>query len=256
MQTWFWTLVVLVGYMTLFYLFALRLRNNSIVDIGWGPGFILVGIFQFMMVDGNVSIRTIVYTCLVLVWAARLSWHIGLRNHGKSEDFRYAAMRAGWGNAWWWKGFTNVFLLQAAVLWVVSIPIVILWQTPDASWDWIGILGVVIWGVGMFFEVVGDAQLAAFKRDPANKGHVIMNGLWKFTRHPNYFGEALLWWGFAAGQLGLTYGWIGLVSPLILNLLLLYVSGVPMLEKKYEHHPEFQAYARVTSRLIPWFPKK
>lgn len=257
MNEWMWTLAGTVIYMTLFYAVAFRLRNNGIIDIGWGPGFILVAVIQIALHGWEAAdFRTWLLTAMVVVWGIRLSWHIGLRNAGKPEDFRYAEMRKGWGDAWWWKGYTNVFLLQAVILWVFSVPVVLLWQHPSVGWDVWTIIGIVLWLVGMIFEVIGDAQLAAFKKNPAHRGQVITTGLWRYTRHPNYFGEALLWWGFSICLLGQPFGWLGLISPLLLNLSLLYFSGVPMLEKKYADHPQFQAYAKVTSRFIPMPPKK
>jgi steroid 5-alpha reductase family enzyme len=242
-------------YMTAVFVLALRRKDNSIVDIGWGLGFILVALLTFFK-SGSWGARQILVTTLVVVWGTRLSVHLYFRKRGKGEDFRYAQWRRSWGRWFVIRSYVQIFLLQAVFLMVIAGPIILVNRTtagPLTIWDGAGLL---VWALGFLFETVGDAQMERFKADPANRGRIITSGLWRLTRHPNYFGEAAMWWGIFLIGLAVPRGWTGIVSPALITFLLVKVSGVPMLEKKYAGNPEFAAYARRTSVFIPWFSKK
>jgi steroid 5-alpha reductase family enzyme len=240
--------LVICLYMTIVFILALIRKDNSIVDVAWGIGFIIVAIYSLIQ-SGEVDLRKMVVTLLVLLWGMRLSFHIMVRNSGKGEDFRYKA----WRNTWKWfflRSFFQVFMLQGFFMLIISSPV---WFINASSGGKLGIwdsLGLMIFGAGFMLEVVADYQLAEFKKVPENKGRIITSGLWAMSRHPNYFGEALLWWGISLYALSFPDGWYTMIGPLILTLLLRFVSGVPMLERKYENHPDWADYKAKTAPLF------
>ncbi|MBU3161182.1 DUF1295 domain-containing protein [Clostridium frigoris] len=248
------TILVFI-YMSIFFIIAQMIKNNSIVDMGWGLGFVLISIYT-LFIGGNYNLRAVIVTALVFVWGIRLFYHILKRNLGKPEDFRYVAFRRNWGRWVMPRAFLQVFMLQGAIMLVIAYPIIMNNATSKGSLGILEFVGIVIWIVGFIFEALGDKQLKNFIADKKNKGHIMKRGLWKFTRHPNYFGEATMWWGIFIITLSSKSGIIGIISPIIITLLLLYVSGVPMLEKHYKDNKEFEAYAKITSKFIPWFPKR
>jgi steroid 5-alpha reductase family enzyme len=194
---------------------------------------------------------------LITFWGLRLAGHIFLRKLGESgEDFRYRQWREQWGKTFVWRSFLQIFMLQGTVVWLVSLPVLLVINQPGGALGIVDLLGVFIWLLGFSFEAIGDWQLLHFKRDTGNRGKVIQSGLWRYTRHPNYFGEATLWWGVFLIAFGSPLGWIAIFSPLLINFLLLKVSGIPMLEAKYQGNPEFEAYKNRTNAFFPWFPKK
>lgn len=242
-------------YMTAVFLLALRLKDNSIVDIAWGPGFVLVALLSYLW-GGTPIARHLLVTGLVTVWGIRLAVHIFLRKKGRGEDFRYAQWRQSWRKLFVLRSYFQVFFLQGVLLLLIAYPIININLSPARPlgiWDGLGFL---VWTLGFVFEVASDAQMERFRRDPANKGRIIATGLWRFSRHPNYFGEATMWWGIFLIGLAVPRGWMGMLSPVLITFLLIKVSGVPMLEKKYAGNPEFAAYARRTSVFVPWFPKR
>ncbi|MGM0688154.1 MAG: DUF1295 domain-containing protein [Bacillota bacterium] len=247
--------IVIFIYFFAFFLVAQYIRNNSIVDMGWGAGFVLVA-FVILVSQGAYVERNLLITLLVTIWGGRLTYYIVRRNWGKPEDFRYAKWRKEWGKWLEPRAFLQIFMLQGVLMLIIGYPIIVVNANPQPGLNFIDYLGLLIWITGFIFESVGDKQLAEFKKDPANKGHVIQSGLWKYTRHPNYFGEATMWWGIFLLTISVPLGWSAVISPLTITLMLLYVSGVPMLEKKYKDNPEFQEYARRTNKFFPWFPKK
>jgi steroid 5-alpha reductase family enzyme len=247
--------VVVFIYMTIFFIVAQIKKNNSIVDMGWGLGFVLIAIYT-LLIEKKYSFKAIAVTTLVCVWGLRLFYHIFKRNIGKAEDFRYAAWRKAWGKWLVPRAFLQVFMLQGAIMLIVAYPIIMRNVSAKGNLDLLGLIGLGIWIVGFVFEALGDKQLKAFIKDKKNKGHIMQEGLWKYTRHPNYFGEATMWWGIYLLSLSSIKSIYGIISPLTITLMLLYVSGVPMLEKHYKDNKEFQAYARITSKFIPWFPRR
>jgi steroid 5-alpha reductase family enzyme len=241
--------------MTGLFILALILKDNSIVDVGWGLGFVLVAVLSVLR-DPGFEPRHILVTALVLAWGFRLAVHIFQRNRKRGEDFRYAAWRERWGRWFVVRSYFQIFMLQGLFLILISAPLPLINRAPGrplGPWD---AAGALLWLTGFFFESVADAQLARFKKDPAHKGRLIRSGLWAYSRHPNYFGEALMWWGIYAIALAVPGGWMLVFSPLLITLLLRFVSGVPLLEKKYRDRPEFQEYKKRTNAFIPWFPRR
>jgi steroid 5-alpha reductase family enzyme len=248
---------VVLAYMTAIWLVSLGLRNASIVDVFWGLGFALLAAVSFVATDGFLG-RKILITTLVAVWGLRLSLYILWRNWGKGEDYRYRAWREKAGEKFWWVSFFQVFLLQGVLLWLISAPILAgqFYDSPDEL-TVVDLLGTLAWAVGFFFEAVGDWQLASFKADPANKGKVMRSGLWRYTRHPNYFGDATVWWGYFVIAAGTVDGLWTVFSPILMTVLLLRVSGVALLERaQVQTKPQYGAYIESTSAFLPWFPRR
>lgn len=241
---------------TLLWLLSLPLQNASIMDRFWGIGFIIIAWLAFTLTQQGYLPRNTLISVLVTIWGLRLAIHITLRNRDKPEDPRYAAWRKKGGDHWWWLSFFQVFLLQGLVIWLISAPVIAA-QTSGVPailtpLDWIGVL---LWTIGMLFETIGDAQLMRFKANPANSGKLLTQGLWKYTRHPNYFGEALVWWGLYV--IALASGtWWAIFSPTLVTFLLLKVSGVAMLEQKLKTRPGYEEYMRTTSAFFPWLPNR
>lgn len=245
------------------WLLSIPLRNVSIVDIGWGLGFVAVagaGVWRCGLTFEVAQWSRWLLPVLVTIWGLRLALHLATRNIGKPEDYRYAAMREARGAAFVWSSLGIVFGLQGAVMWIVSLPVQMALARPAlTTCHVLSAIGVAVWIVGFAFEAIGDWQLAQFKADPAHKGRVMDSGLWKWTRHPNYFGDFLIWWGHWLLSLGVSdYGstWWSIVSPLLMSFLLIRVSGVALLEKALKaRSPEYAAYIERTSAFIPWWPK-
>lgn len=242
-------------YMVLIFLIAQLKKDNSIVDIAWGGGFILVGILTFFL-NGEIILRSLIVTCLVVIWGSRLAVYIYIRHRGKGEDFRYARWRDEWGQWFILRSFFQIFMLQGLLLLVISYSVILVNHSPKEGLGFLDYIGIIIWLIGFFFEAVGDYQLIRFKKKPENKGKIMTGGLWRFTRHPNYFGEAVMWWGIFLIALSVRYGWTAVISPVVITFLLLRVSGVIMLEKKYKDNEEYAEYARRTKAFLPWPPKK
>lgn len=242
-------------FMTAVFVYASVKKDNSVVDIAWGLGFICIALLTLILEKGIVW-RQMLVTALVFIWGTRLAVHISLRKKGKGEDWRYAKWRREWGRRFLLRSFFQIFMLQGLFLLIIVYPVILVNHSPGRGFTFLDILGTSVWIFGFFFEAVGDYQLARFKKNPKNKGKILTDGLWKFTRHPNYFGEAMMWWGVFLIVLSVPYGWTAAFSPLFITVLLLRVSGVTMLEKKYEHDMNFAAYARKTSPFLPWFPKR
>ncbi len=249
------TALAVFFYMTAVFLIALLKKDNSVVDIAWGPGFVVVALLSFFWEPGFEA-RHVLITALVLAWAARLALHIYLRNKGRGEDFRYAQWRRCWGRWFVLRSFFQIFMLQGIFLLLISYPLALVNLSAAEGLSPLDIAGTLVWLVGFFFEAVGDYQLKKFKQKAENRARIMTTGLWKYTRHPNYFGEATQWWGIFLIALSVPGGWTAVISPLTISFLLLLVSGVAMLEKKYAGNEEFAEYARRTNAFFPWVPKK
>jgi steroid 5-alpha reductase family enzyme len=243
-------------YMVLLWPVSLIKKDASIADIFWGLGFVMIAWLSFFITDGYV-VRKLLIVCLTSIWGIRLFVHILLRHIGKGEDPRYGVMRKNHGKNFWWVSLFTVFMLQGFLLWVVSLPVQIgQWASLPASLTWLDGLGTLIWVVGFTFEAVGDWQLAQFLKNPENRGSVMNKGLWAYTRHPNYFGESLIWWGMYIITLAVPGTFWGIIGPVTITFLLLKVSGVPMLEDLMREQPEYRAYIEETNAFFPWFPRK
>jgi steroid 5-alpha reductase family enzyme len=194
---------------------------------------------------------------LTTLWGVRLGGYLYWRNHGKGEDFRYQAMRKHYGSMFALKSLFIVFGLQGVLMWIVSLPVQLGQMTNNAKIGIVGFVGIAVWVVGFLFESVGDIQLARFKANSANSGKVMDKGLWKFTRHPNYFGDACAWWGIALIAAESRIGLFGIFGAIVMNILLLKYSGVPILEKSInKRRPGYEEYQRRTSSFVPRLPKK
>ena len=264
------TLIVILIHFTIYFFRAVKQNNYGIIDIGWGQGFVLVVwlLMIFRVFFLGAIANPIGYLTLILttIWGLRLSSHIRDRNHGKPEDKRYTAMRAKIKAPYvLLKSYVKIFLLQALFMFIISL--VLVFNVMSGFVDPVTplslipiIMGVFVWLVGYIFQSVGDRQLAVFISKPENKGKLMMQGLWAFTRHPNYAGEVMMWWGVAfigfANGFGIVFPLIALISPLVVTWLLRYVSGVPLLEKHMKTKPGFAEYEKTTNIFFPWFPKK
>jgi len=246
---------LLWGYMNLWFVVSLIKRRNDVADEAWGLGFVLLAWTSFFL-SGGSGLRSILVGILVSVWGLRLAWHIHARHRGKPEDFRYLAWRQEWGRWFYVRSYAQVYLLQGALLFLISLPVLIINRRANPTFGFLNGIGVCVWLGGFVFESVGDAELARFLKDRLNRGKILQSGLWKYTRHPNYFGEVAQWWGIWLVALDAAGGWFGVIGPLTITILILKVSGIPMLEKKMAENPHFAEYKRKTSAFIPWFPKR
>ncbi|MEI7521054.1 MAG: DUF1295 domain-containing protein [Thermoleophilia bacterium] len=247
--------IVIAAVMIITWVVSLVLRDASVVDPVWPLAFIAVAITALIAGGGDEG-RRILLACVVAIWGARLSIHLLVRNAGKGEDFRYAAMRARRGRRFWLTSLVTVFLLQGLLVWVVSLPVQ-LSAIPDRPLGWLAIVGAIVWALGLAFEAIGDAQLTRFKANPASRGQVLNTGLWRYTRHPNYFGDFLVWWGIFLIAAESGAGAWGVAGPLLMTLLLVKVSGAGLLEKDIAvRRPGYADYVRRTSGFIPRPPKR
>jgi steroid 5-alpha reductase family enzyme len=238
------------------WLVSLPLRNASIVDLIWGFGFVLVAWAVRLTVDGN-SARQWLLVAMVTLWGLRLSAYLTWRNHGNGEDYRYKAMRKHWGARFWWVSLFTVFALQGILMWTVSLSVQLGQVPDDPGLGVLAAIGVVVWAVGLAFEAVGDAQLARFKAEPANAGTVMDRGLWRYTRHPNYFGDCCVWWGITLVAIESGLGAVGIVGAVVMTVLLRRVSGVTLLEKSLKkRRAGYDEYIARTSPFIPRPPKR
>ncbi len=260
--TYLFTLILLFVYATILFCVALYKKDNSIMDIAYGPAYIFVTAYLLLLTVSfnSTSLHFLIPCILVFVWGTRLAFRIYRKNKGKPEDFRYATWRTSWqqkGKLYFYlRSYLQVFLLQALVVSIVLIPITSIFVYSTTVISNLYILGCVLWCTGFVFEAIGDSQLDRFiaSKNP-NKGTIMTSGLWKYTRHPNYFGESLMWWSLAVIAWSVTGSLAVFLSPLLITYLLLYVSGVPMLEKKWKGNEEWESYKKKTSVFFP-LPQK
>lgn len=223
-------------------------------DVAWGLGFVLMAWTSFYLA-GHFKMRGLLVCTLVSIWGTRLAWHIHMRNNGKPEDYRYLAWRELWGRYFFVRSYLQVYVLQGLLLFLITFPVFLINNSSNSSLGWTDLAGVAVWLFGFYFESVGDAQLAQFLKNSANKGKLMQSGLWAFTRHPNYFGEVTQWWGIWLIALSVPGGLFAIIGPLTITFLILKISGIPMLEKKMEENPEFAEYKRRVSIFFPLLPK-
>lgn len=238
---------------------ALFLENNSIIDIVYGPLFV-IALWSLALFWEHWSDRQWLLIVLITLWGLRLGLRILRKNWRKPEDFRYHAWREAWTKRgmlyFFFRSLTQIYLLQGMVVLIVLAPVLLTFSQAQAPLMWFNYFGAGLWLIGFFFEAVGDWQLDRFIRNPDNQGKIMTSGLWRYTRHPNYFGESTMWWGIFLLVLGLPLSPLALVSPLLITFLLLKVSGIPMLEARFAGRPDWEEYKRKTSAFLPWFPKK
>jgi steroid 5-alpha reductase family enzyme len=230
-----------------------RQGRVSVVDTAWGLGFVLVALLAAIAGSGSGA-RRLVLLAMVALWGVRLAWHMQRRNAGKGEDPRYAAMLDGQPGDPFWVAVRKVYAVQGISLWFVSLPIQVSAAAGDGVW-WVAALGVLAWAVGLVFEAVGDRQLRDFKADPANQGKVMDRGLWSWTRHPNYFGDASIWWGLYLVAASAWPGVLTVLSPVAMTYFLVYATGARLLEQHMAQRPGYAAYQRRTSYFLPRPPR-
>ena len=247
---------ILLAATFLLWLVSLALRDASIVDIWWGPGFALLAWSGFLLAGGDHP-RRLLIAVLAALWGLRLGIYLLWRNAGEGEDPRYVAMRKHHGERFAWVSLFTVFWLQGGLQWVVGLPLQLTQAAPgDAALGALDALGCAIFAFGLAFETIGDLQLARFKADPRNDGQVMDRGLWRYTRHPNYFGDCVAWWGIFVVALGGPLGLVSIVGPAVMTFLLLRVSGVALLERTIsKRRPAYEDYVRRTSAFVPRPPR-
>jgi len=237
------------------WLLSLVLHDVSIVDIVWGAGFVVVAWISFVVGEG-VQERRLLLVALTTLWGLRLAAYLLWRNAGKGEDFRYQSMRRRQGPTFPIHSLLTVFGLQGLIMWVVSLPVQLGSSATSPDLGLLAVAGSLVWAVGFGFESIGDYQLARFKADPDNEGRVMDRGLWRYTRHPNYFGDCCVWWGLFVITLEADGGWRSIVGPLVMTLFLVRISGVAMLERSLiKRRPGYADYIARTSAFLPWPPK-
>lgn len=237
------------------WIVSVIVKNASIVDIVWGLGFVIVSWVLVLSIDGDRG-RQFVLAILVSIWGLRLAGYLFKRNHGKGEDWRYVAMRKQWGSKFPFVSLVTVFGLQGVIMWLVSLPVQIGNGDDSPGVGPVAVMGIMVWLVGIAFEAVGDAQLARFKANPDNTGKVMDQGLWSLTRHPNYFGDSMVWWGIAIVAAEAGVGAFGFIGASVMTFLLVRVSGVALLEKSLrKRKPEYEDYVRRTSSFFPRPPR-
>ncbi len=244
-------LIVVFIYFLLFFIVGTIIKNNSIVDIGWGFGFVLT-VWVLFFISKDYTVSKIIVNTMVTIWGLRLFYTILKRNLFKEEDFRYKNWRKEWGKYVIPRAFFQVYMFQGLFMLTVGVGAFYV-NIYDIAFSWLMVIGVVIWIIGFYFEAKGDYELKQHIKNSENRGKLLTTGLWKYTRHPNYFGEAVMWWGIflviIISDLSL---WYLAISPIIITFLLRFVSGVPMLERKMSKKPGWDEYAKKTSAFIPF----
>lgn len=258
-QNLYVTAAILLVCVLLLWLLSIRLSDISIIDIFWGPAFGIVALAGYFVSTGQgFEARRVLVTALTVAWAVRLGAYLFWRNHGKGEDPRYtAAYRNRFSQNLHWHTLTKVFLLQGFLVWLISIPVQLTQYLLVPRLGLFAYLGVVLWTIGFMFEAIADWQLARFKADPANRGRVLDHGLWRYSRHPNYFGNACLWWGLWLIACDHPIGFATIFAPALMTHFLLNVTGKRLLEKRLSRaKPEYAAYIERTPGFFPWFPRR
>lgn len=248
------SLLLIFIYTSIWYAVAVYKKRNDVADIAWGPGYILICSYLFIT-QKQVPVTLLLYT-LVTLWGVRLCLHIYNRNKNKKEDFRYLQWRQQWGKSFYLRSYLQVFLLQGIILLIIISPVMFAAINAPEQWNVFTGIGLCCWLVGFYFQTVADYQLSVFVKKRRDKNEIMETGLWKFSRHPNYFGELMMWWGIFIIIIPIPNSLWFIISPLTITGLLLFVSGIPLLEKKQDGNPAFEAYKKRTSALIPMPPKK
>jgi steroid 5-alpha reductase family enzyme len=242
------SLIVLLVYMTLWFVVAKRHKRLDTVDSAWGGGFVFVA---WLVAIQQPSIRTYMVAAMVTAWSARLTYHLARRSKQAGEDPRYTELSKKWSHVWL-RAYFSIFLLQGVLIFLIGLPIITNTGVALPGLRLFFTLGYLVWALGFYIEYKADGQLQHFKMDQQNKGKVLDTGLWQYSRHPNYFGELLQWWGIGLVATQTSFGWLGLIGPLILTHLIRNVSGVPTVEKRREHDKNYQEYKKHTNALLPW----
>lgn len=244
--------LMLLAYMTFWFGISVIKKRNDVADIAWGLGFVLMAWLSFLI--SGYSFKALLVNGLVTVWGFRLAWHIYNRNKDKPEDSRYLEWRKTWKNLYV-RSYLQVFVLQGILLFLISLPVLSVNRSVSNSFGVLEVVGLFVWALGFYFETTGDKQLKDFITNPANKGKLMDQGLWQYSRHPNYFGEVTQWWGIFIIALSIPGSVFTVLGPLTITILILFVSGIPLLEKKYAGRPDWEEYKKRTSIFIPLPPR-
>ena len=241
--------LILFAYASLWFIVSIWKKRNDLADIAWGLGYVLLSGYQVLTRD----IHPVLLVCFILIaiWGIRLSIFIYLRNRNKPEDFRYAQWRKEWGSMFYIRSFLQVYLLQAFFLLIIISPVLFSASFDHSEWSIFTVLGVLIWAIGFYWQSVGDTQLKRFVKNRKSKEDILETGLWRYSRHPNYFGEITMWWGIYLIVFPLPGSLFFIIGPITISLLIRYVSGVPMLEKRYEDNERYQEYKKRVPILFP-----
>lgn len=243
--------IIDMTFINIVFIYALYKKRNDVMDIAWGLGFILLSWSSLILFD-HVSYYGIIASILVTLWGLRLSIHIYLRNKNKQEDFRYSSFRQQWGKYFYIKSYIYVYLLQGILLFIISLPIFAINNYSHHKLSLSYCFFIIVWLIGFLCEAISDIQLSYFLKDVSNQGKIMQAGLWAYSRHPNYFGEILQWWALWLMSLSLSINnIIFIVSPIIITYLLIYVSGIPLLEQKMRSKADFHIYKKRVSKIIP-----
>ena len=251
-------LAVLI-FMTILFILSRIAGRTDIVDAGWGVAFIVAALAAFSLGDTNsfeLDSTHVLVLVLVVIWGVRLAYTITRRLLTHPEDKRYVALRKSWKGNELLNTYVRIFVAQAVLATIISIAAIHVMISPAQPIGVVGMIGATVWVVGFFFESLGDVQLKQFLSNKKNKGKLMTSGLWKYTRHPNYFGEATMWWGIYVIALSTPYGWVTIITPALITFLLLFVSGVPMTEKSFEGKKGWKAYKEKTSMFFPLPPQE
>lgn len=254
-MTWIFFIPFIIS--IFWYTLSVILKRNDIADVAWGANAVIFALLVWLLTQVSLLSPQGILLLTLIFWGTRLSWHIAKRMHKKSEDPRYSRYRQEWKESFALKSFLFIFLGQTLLISIIAIaPLYIFLYGESFSWNFFSFLGITLWIFGFFFESLADKQLKTFLTNPENKGKLMTQGLWKYSRHPNYFGEATMWWGLFLITLSFPFGWFALISPLTITFFLLKVTGVPLAERSLENHPEFSAYKKRTSIFFPLPPRK
>jgi len=246
------SVIVTWVFFSIAFLISKRMDKLSIIDSFWGLGFMVIAVYSWIF--GSRNLVGNIVTILVLIWGIRLASHISFRNTGQKEDYRYQQMREKWDNVWL-TAYYKVFMLQGLLMLSIGYPIVLINNWKGSQVSVFLYVGLLVWLIGYAFESIGDSQLKKFLEKRTDPKEVMTKGLWAYTRHPNYFGEVTMWWGIFIIIFSSTAWWYTIASPIVITFLILKVSGVPLLEKKYNGRPAFEEYKKHTNKFFPWFPK-
>jgi steroid 5-alpha reductase family enzyme len=251
MSTIFLTAAIIIFiYASTWFVVSVYKKRNDVADIAWGLGYVLLCVY--LLFTQEVHLHAFIVYTLVSVWGLRLSLHIYKRNNNRPEDFRYKKWRDEWGSNFYIRSYLQVYLLQGFFLLVIISPVLFVASSAHYAISWISVLALAIWLFGFVYQSIADYQLSVFMAN-RKAGEIMQSGLWKYSRHPNYFGEIMMWWAVFFMILPLENSIYFIASPITITVLLVFVSGVPMLEKKYEGHTLYESYKKVTPALIPKF---
>jgi len=239
-------------YMTFWFVVSIILRRNDVADLAWALGFVFITIILSVSHPSENHLSLI--SLLVSIWGIRLASHIYNRLKNNPEDKRYYGWRLSWGKYFVIRSYLQVFLLQGLFMFLISLSIILSISSKVLTIQWVGLAGLIVWITGFLFESISDKQLSNFIKTKKT-GQIMQSGLWKYSRHPNYFGEVTQWWGIALIAFESSHRLFLFLSPITITLLILFVSGVPLLEKKYQDNPEYIKYKKKTSIFLPWIPK-